>query len=280
MAVTPTSRRAEPPGPPPPDGLAAFVTSHRSGLAATLVAALAMAGGWLAWTRSGTTAVLRTEDVELLGVGPWIHGDLRTEALRNASLDGGLPLHDPELARRLARAFDIHPWVREVVRVELRHPAAATVEIRCREPVAMIRVPGGLLPVDAEGVTLPAFDAEAAARYPRVGGVTSGPRGPEGTAWGDPVVEEAAALAAVLGPDWEALRLAECRPVGGDGGPREWEITGDTDVSIRFGSAPGHERPGEPTAAMKVARLRALGIGRLVGEIDLRKADAAVIPLR
>ena len=294
MSAFPPRRRPEPPTPPPPAGLAAFVRDHRAGLAALAVVALAVAAGWLLWSRFGERArgdrasILLPEDVDLLGVGEWVQVDLRGEALRDASLDRGLPLDDPELARRLARAFDIHPWVREVVRVSLRHPANATVEVRCREPVAMVGVPGGLLAIDAEGVVLPSdgFTAEAAARYPKVGGIASGPRGAAGFPWGDPLVEEAAALTAVIGPEWRSLDLVECRPVAGLE-PRAWELVGDGDLVIRFGSAPGHEQPGEPTAAMKVARLRTLAAGdRPTGQIDLTAAaatadetqPAAVIP--
>ena len=49
-------------------------------------------------------------------------------------------------------------------------------------------------------------------------------------------------------------------------------------------SAPGREAPGEPTAAMKVARLRGLAADeKFSGEIDLlteppRQVPAAVIP--
>jgi hypothetical protein len=238
-------------------------------------------GGWLAWgryassVRSSRATILFPEDVEVVGIGPWIRADLKTDALRDASLDNGLPLDDPELVRRLARAFDIHPWVREVVTVRLRHPAAATVEIRCREPVAMVAVPGGLLPIDAEGVLLPSddFTPDAAARYPKITGIASGPRGAIGFTWGDPLVEEAAAVASVIGPEWERLGLVACRPQTTPGGDHAWEFIGDGSLVIRFGSAPGHEQPGEPTAAFKVARLRALADGaKATGTVDLTAA--------
>jgi hypothetical protein len=281
MTGFPDRRRPPPASPPPREGARAFFSNHRAGLAAVAVVALAVAGGWLAWGRFGDRAradrasVLLPEDVELKGAGPWVRCDLRGEALRNASLDGGLPLDDPELARRLARAFDMHPWVREVVRVDLRHPASATVEIRCREPVAMVRVPGGLLPVDAEGVLLPIddFNEQSAAEYPKITGIESGPRAAVGFPWGDPLVEDAAAVAAVIGPEWDPLSLIECRPVAAAGEPRQWEIVGPDAVVIRFGSAPGGEAAGEPTAAMKVARLRSLAAaGELAGTVDLTVA--------
>jgi hypothetical protein len=267
-------------------GLAGFVSDHRAGLTAIAVAVAAVAAGWLLWNQFGEqarndpAAILMPSDVELVGCGDWISRDLVAEALRDASLDGGLPLDDPELARRLVRAFDIHPWVREVVRVTLRHPAKALVEIRCREPVAMVGVPGGLLAVDAEGILLPSddFTAESASRYPKLAGITSGPRAAVGFPWDDPAVEEGAALAAVIGPEWKALGLFECRPIGDAAVGRMWELVGDG-VVIRFGSAPGHEQTGEPSAAMKVARLRALTSGeRPTGEIDLLATPADDAP--
>jgi hypothetical protein len=294
MTALPPRRRpfaADPPPAPPRSGLAAFMADHRSGLAAIAVAVAATAAGWLLWREFGERArthrgaILTPADVELVGCADWVTSDLRAEALRGASLDGGLPLDDPELARRLARAFDIHPWVREVVRVTLRHPAGAVVEIRCREPVAMVAVPGGLLAVDAEGIVLPSddFTAEAAARYPKLTGIASGPRGAAGFSWGDPAVEEGAALAAVIGPEWQRLGLVEVRPVG-DARSRTWTLVGEGDLVITFGSAPGHEVPNEPTAAMKVARLRALDAAeKPSAAIDLRDAPtrdapATVIP--
>lgn len=264
--------------PPPKQGLTAFLAEHRAGIGAIVVVVAAAFLGWMAWDRYAETVrassgnVLLPEMVEVIGVGPWITIDLKREALRDASLDNGLPLDDPELVRRLARAFDIHPWVREVLRVTIRHPAAATVEVVCREPVAMVAVPGGLLPVDAEGILLPSddFSPESAARYPKITGITSGPRGAIGFTWGDRLVEEAAAVASVIGPEWERLDLVECRPKAGTDTGAEWELAGDDGLVIRFGAAPGHERPGEPTAAVKVARLRGLaGSDRPTGLIDL-----------
>jgi len=145
-----------------------------------------------------------------------------------------------------------------VVRVELRQPAAALVEVRCREPAAMVAVPGGLLAVDADGVVLPSedFTAESAAIYPRISGVRSSPVGVAGSRWGDPTVHEAAAIASAIGPEWRDLGLRDLRPVASREG-RAWELVDASDRTVLFGSAPGLERGGEPGAAAKVARLRA-----------------------
>jgi hypothetical protein len=265
MVAPPRRGRGLPVEEPEGGGFGAFLAEHRAGFGAVAVLLAAAVAGWAIWSRLSESArvhadvVLTPDAVELRGVAPWVRCDLKAEAIRNASLDGGLPLDDPELSRRLARAFEMHPWVKLVVNVSLRHPAAATVEVLCREPVAMVGVKGGLLAVDAEGVVLPSgdFTAESAAIYPRISGVESSPQGPEGSAWGDPIVEEGAALALALGPEWKQLGLVECRPVG-KAGFRRWELVGPQSRTILFGSAPGREAAGEPLAAAKIARLRTL----------------------
>ena len=244
---------------------ASFVTRRRAGLGAIGVVVAAAIGAGLLWRQFGDgltwtrSNLLEPDRIDVRGVAPWVRADLKTEALKAASLDRGLPLTDPELANRLARAFDTHPWVKRVVGVRLKHPPAAVVEVVCREPAAMVAVKGGLLAVDAESVVLPSadFTAEAAAGFPRLAGIDSSPLGPEGARWGDVVVEEGAAIAAVIGPEWKALGLVECRPVV-EAGERTWQLVGPESRTIRFGSAPGAERAGEPSAALKLAALRAL----------------------
>ena len=261
-------------------GLSEFVSQRRAGLGAlAVIAAAALGVGWL-WKNHGDAVgwsgdnLLEPARIALEGVAPWVHADVKAEALKAASLDRGLPLTDPELANRLARAFDTHPWVKRVVNVRLSHPAAAVVEVVCREPAAMVAVKGGLLAVDAESVVLPSndFTAEAAAEYPRLKGIESSPQGPEGARWGDPVVEEGATVASVIGPDWKSLGLVECRPVV-QAGTRRWELIGPESQMIIFGSAPGHEREGEPSAAIKAAALR-----KLVGQPLPASADLTQPP--
>jgi hypothetical protein len=70
------------------------------------------------------------------------------------------------------------------------------------------------------------------------------------------------------------MGLAECLAMplaSGEGESREWRLVDAQGRVIVFGAAPGREMPGEPPAAVKIARLRALaahaGGG---GPIDLR----------
>ena len=278
--------RRRPPVVEPPRGSAVseFLTARRAGLGAVAVVVACALGGWALWrryaddVRAHPDAVLFPEQVEVRGVAPWVRGDVRAEALRDASLDAGLPLDDPDLPERLRRAFTRHPWVREVVRVSISQPAAAEVEVRCRQPVAMVRVQDGLYAVDAEGVLLPSddFTPESAAAYPTIAHVGSTPLGAAGTRWSDPIVVEGAAVAAAIGPEWPRLGLRDLRPAGTPAGIH-WDLVGDDGPLIRFGAAPGRERPGEPAAAAKVVRLREAGL-RAGGEtLDLTVAppDAA-----
>jgi hypothetical protein len=260
------------------------IAARRVGLGAVGVVLAAVGAAAFVWPRvadrvaRSDDVVLLPDAIELRGQAPWVKADIRAEALRDASLESGLPLHDPELANRLARAFDMHPWVRQVVKVELRHPASAFVEVRCREPAAMVGVDGGLLAVDSEGVVLPSadFTADSAAVYPRLAGIESSPQGPEGARWGDPTVEEGAALAQAIRPEWSKLGLIECRAVStatAEGPRRVWELVG-ADGRIRvFGAAPGRESGDEPSAAAKIARLRSLD-GAATDRVDLRKPSA------
>lgn len=271
-------RQAEPPPEPAEAGLGVFLAQRQAGLGVVVVVVIAAVAGGFAWERFGPDVrqradyLLQPEDVVLSGQPAWVKGDITAEVLRDASLDTQLPLDDPELARRIARAFDVHPWVRSVDRVEVTSPAAAHVSITFREPVAMVRVAGGLLPVDGEGVVLPSddFTPEEAAAYPVVGGVRSLPQGPAGSAWGDPAVEEAVAVVAVTRPEWGPLGLVECRLAEG-GTAGLWELVTDAGIPITFGRSPGKEAAWEPGMAEKIGALQQLGANGPVAEpADLR----------
>ena len=280
--MTPNTRRRTPLPEPPAEepSIWKVIAARRVGLGAVAVVLAAVGLAAFVWPRvakrvgGSDDVVLLPDAIELRGQAPWVKADIRAEALHNASLDHGLPLHDPELANRLARAFDMHPWVRQVVKVELRHPAAALVEVRCREPAAMVGVAGGLLAVDAEGVVLPSadFTAESAAAYPRLAGIESSPQGPEGARWGDPAVEEGAALVHSIAPEWKKLGMSECRAVTvstAEGQARVWELVSGDGRIIVFGAAPGREPEREPSAAAKIARLRSLDSAS-ADKVDLR----------
>ncbi len=255
----------------PKEGAGGIIARRRAGLGGAAVLILAAAGATWLWSaygprvRMGTQYALPQESITVVGIPAWVKTDLKLDVLRSASLDGPLAVDDPDLSRRIARGFAMHPWVKQVVGVELVHPPGARVEILCRQPVAMVKVEGGVLPIDGEGVVLPSdgFTSEDAAMYPKIVGIASSPQGPAGSPWGDEAVDEAAAIAMLVQPERQSLGPVQMR-FDATEGQRRWmlvrpEVDGKEGGQIRFGGAPGKERAGEPPAAAKVARLRQVG---------------------
>jgi hypothetical protein len=155
------------------------------------------------------------------------------------------------------------------------------VRLDYRVPVAMVHVfkpqqndtRSYFFPVDEEGVLLPTSEfATADTRnylYIEVPGVYT--TNPVGAAFGDPRVEAAARLAAVLAPHRESAKL---RSIGVYGDPRQMEVpqlelTTQSGSRIYWGSPPGGEASGEPTVEMKLRRLLSSDVSQLT---DLRVA--------
>ncbi len=206
---------------------------------------------------------VEADKIEITSPPPWIHSDVKAEVVRNASLDNSLSVLDDQLTVRIAQAFTLHPWVARVTRVSKHHPAGVTVELIYRQPVAMVEVTGGLLPVDGDGVLLPSedFASADAARFPRICEIKTVPIGPQGTRWGDARVGAGAKLAALLGDEWKTFKLARIVPTTPPAGVRSgddisYEIYSQAGTRIIWGHAPGSERPGDPLAADKLERLR------------------------
>jgi hypothetical protein len=192
----------------------------------------------------------------------WVPHDLVGQVFERADLPREMSVLDADLTRNLAQAFRMHPWVEEVVSVQAKFPAAVTVQLAYRTPVAMVQVRQGLYPIDRQGVLLPPHDFSLAAtrQFVFVSGVNSTPQGPAGTEWGDPVVVGAANLAEYLLPVWKKFRLTaiEC--------PKTMEPPNDLDAGvfvlaavggtrIVWGQAPSSDHPGELDTEQKLGRL-------------------------
>jgi hypothetical protein len=261
-----------------------------------MLAAAIAGGGYTVWQRVRTTLLagedyrLEPNEVEITPPPPWIHADVRGEAVRNASLDGGPSILDDDLAERIAKAFALHPWVAQVKHVRKRHPAGVEVELVYRRPVCMVELPGGgLFPVDADAVLLPTADFTPleAQGYPRLVEIHSLPVGPVGARWGDPRVAGGAAIAAALSETWNDLGLARIVPSKAPisrqaADDYTYELFTPGGTRIVWGRAPNAQTPGEAPPVEKVARLKKhfLEHGALDGpdgprEFDLRQTDAA-----
>jgi hypothetical protein len=205
---------------------------------------------------------LRATQIHITQPPHWVPHNLVEQVAAHADLPEQLSLLDESLARDLAMAFALHPWVEEVVSVKKSFPASVDVKLNYRRPVAMVQVKQGLYPIDVLGTLLPPqdFSTSDAKAYPQIAHVLSTPQGPAGSNWGDPVVVEAARLAAELAPYWKKLQLAEIRC------PRTPQKSDELDAGVYtlttvggseivWGHAPGTDHPGELTTSQKIERL-------------------------
>lgn len=264
-------------------------------LVAIMFAGIVAVGWRIVWNRVSEHVLtdddyrVTPEKIAISSLPPWIHCDLKAEVMRDASLERSLSLLDEDLTKRLANAFSLHPWVAKVVRVSKHHPARVEVQLIYRQPVAMVEVSGGLLPVDEAGVLLPSadFSPAQAKQYPRISRVESHPSGPVGTNWGDATVAGGAKIASAVADRWKKLRLyrilAPVHTIADEHVDRyTYELTTHAGTRLLWGRPPGNEPTGEPKASEKVARLEAIAErdGSLDGKsgpriIDLRTADGA-----
>jgi hypothetical protein len=259
-----------------------------------LLVGFAIAAGWMALWRhvrdrviAGDQYRLRIQQIEITPRPAWIRADIRAEAIRDGSLDSPLSILDDDLTVRIAKAFELHPWIAEVKGVTKHHPARMTVELVYRRPVAMVVVPGGLYAIDIQAIVLPSddFSPVEATRYPRLAGMPGVSSPVAGTRWTDDRVIGAAQIAAQLLDDWHSLALhrIEPLPVGSAAdalGP-QYLIISRADARIVWGHPPGEEAASELPAAEKLSLLRraseAGALSRSI-ELDLRRPSGTSSP--
>jgi hypothetical protein len=259
-----------------------------------LLLAVGIAYGWRTWGRDALARADQRLTVENLQITPqpeWIERNVAAEVFRDASL-GRLSLLDSELTPKVHHAFEMHPWVAEVPRVGKRPGGTILVELRYRRPVAWVEIPDeltafegkGLFPIDRDAVLLPKEEFETRVdRFPliRIAVPNPEPWGLEGQPWDDARIEGAAKIADALHDCWRELKLylIRAKSVGTDrsAGNRAtvYEIVTEDTTTFVWGSAPGHEQPGELTAFDKIERMRRALQNRYsmqLSPIDLRAA--------
>ena len=253
------------------------------------IVSISVAAGWTALWRhvrdhvlAGEQYHLRMHQIEITPRPAWIRADVRAEAVRDGSLEGPLSILDDDLTLRVAKAFELHPWVAKVKRVAKHHPARVTVELEYRRPVAMIAVPGGLYAIDNQGIVLPSddFSPVEAVRYPRLANFPGAASPVAGTAWIDERVVGAARIGEQLLNDWPVLKLHRLEPLPESGtadGTWQYQLISRSDARIIWGHAPGSEGPSELPSTEKLVLLRrAVEQGALTGpkELDLRQTPS------
>jgi cell division septal protein FtsQ len=256
--------------------------TRRQLLIGTLLVIAVIAGSVIIWRRvqrhvaSQPEYQVAIEDVEITPQPQWIHADIKADVIRDAGLKKKISILDDSVPQRISDAFALNPWVESVAGVHTSYPARIKVDLVYRRPVAMVAVPGGLLPIDSQGILLPTagFSAAEAQSYPRIAGINSIPQGLVGTPWGDASVERAAKLAILLQDDWQSLRLRQIEVSAADmttPGVTSWQIVTRGGTAFIWGAAPGEETDQEAKAPDKLAKLRQLAT-------DLTSLDAATKP--
>ncbi len=219
---------------------------------------------------AGKNYTVSRDRIHVPNVPPWVRTDFKGEAILSGSLED-MHIQQKDLQRRVASAFEMHPWVAEVRRVTTRFPGQVVVDLSYRRPIAMVavdvvspvtgRVEKGVYPVDATGTLLPTdgFSEEQAANFPRIIARDSTPLGGPGSAWGDTRVHGAAKIAQHLEKSWNRLGLstiiAHPDHTGIAAPTTVYEIQTHDNTTIVWGHGPGEEHSDEPKAARKVQRL-------------------------
>jgi len=250
-------------------GAAGFVGATAI-LAGLIVAAFFAWKHWAEPVINITLHQLTPDNVQIPPTPPWIRSDIKAEVFRDGSLSEASAL-ETDLTPRIAHAFEMHPWVAEVTRVSKQAPAHVIVELAYRRPIAWVEVPEGMfgqqgqaaLPIDGKSVLLPQadFTPDDLGLFIRIEIEDLSMCGPTGTAWGDPRVAGAAAIASVLGEQWRELGLYKIKALtdySQSSAPARtrFELWTPKAKRLNWGSAPGQEPPGEPPAATKLRLLR------------------------
>ncbi len=206
---------------------------------------------------------LKRSDIHVPQTPHWVPTGFVQQVLKQAEINDDVSILDRELAERLGKAFERHPWVNGPVHVRVTIPARVDVSFSYRQPVAMVAINDGFYPIDANGLLLPPedFPPSEIGRFPRIVGVGAPPNGTIGEAWGDERVTGAARLASVLGQYWEEFKLNSIEVPRRETAELKYDelqfvITTKGGSRIIWGRAPGHGHPLEVTDEQKVGRLK------------------------
>lgn len=250
--------------------------------------AILIVGGYVSWHRWGSTHVterysrIDPTQIQISEPPEYVRTNIVKTVYRDTAMEG-LSLLDRQATAKIASAFSMHPWVRQVQGVRKLPGGTVQVRLEYRVPVAMVHsfkpdrrdTRPYFFPVDGEGILLPGKEEFAPIEirdylHIEIPGVFS--TNHAGTPFGDRRVEAAARLAAILQPFREQAML---KSIGVHGDPRQsgppsLELTTQSGARLFWGSPPGSELPGEPTVSMKLRTLMEIDKSQ---DADLRMAN-------
>ncbi|HWL10515.1 MAG TPA: hypothetical protein VNQ76_19070 [Planctomicrobium sp.] len=208
------------------------------------------------------------EETRLTPPNEWVPETILQQVIQGSDLSENVSLLEPDLCEKVARSWESNPWVKSVKSVQITRERTLQVDVEFRTPVAFVEVPGGLYPIDVEGVLLPPGDFELAdtSRLPHIRGVKTLPQGRTGAFWGDPIVVAAAQLTSLLTPEqnletywkhfgFKALIAPNVDPATVTPDQLVFEIETVGGNRVLWGKIPGVDDL-EPTSSVKLARLQ------------------------
>lgn len=229
--------------------------------------------GAIAWQRFGAARVaeefvaLDPTQISITPPPDFIRTDI-TQSVFDETGMHTVSLLDQTATAKIASAYSIHPWIRDVTSVRKLPGGKVDVRLQYRDVVAMVkvfkpsrdaataaRVPY-FFPIDGGGVLLPSDDFSGAQTvdyiHIEVPGVYS--MSPVGTRFGEPTVEAAATLAAILHPFRGQLGILAIKPFGGGRRMKtpQFEVYLKGGETLFWGSPPGREPAGEADAESKL----------------------------
>jgi hypothetical protein len=199
-------------------------------------------------------------DIEVEPPGKLSREEFLGEVQYLANWPDQINLLDDGLPARLQLSFAVHPWVESVERVQITSQRRVRVQLHYRTAVLAVS-PGRV--VDRSGVLLPLAAADS--QLPTLAGKIPPPTGRTGQPWGDVTVDRAAAVAALLAPHQEQLRLKRFEIADG-----VLRLLGER-TRVVWGIVESDERTNEPTDEVKLQRL--LELHDKAGPLDRREVD-------
>ena len=261
-------------------------------------AALSMVGpallvilGYILWINYGARHLdhsiygLQASNITLSSPPPWIHEDITAEVYQGSNL-AVISLLDREATSAIAMAYENHPWIDQVLRVQKMAASQVKVDVHFRRPFAWIhceRQLGGRyasetdpLPgtattpaiidqfylVDETGVNLPqkGFQpADILKSFQIYCPGVSVPTGPVGSVYNDSRILKALKVCEALQDVRQSLQIerVNVHPERPDAANVRWvfELQFRDGRTQAWGHAPGEEDQGEANVATKVATL-------------------------
>ena len=154
---------------------------------------------------------ITAETLEINPTQPtWIYGNVKAEVIRDGGLEQ-LSALETSLTTQMIDAFELHPWVEEVVSLRKEYPNRVQVQLSYRRPVAMVEVFDAetrwISPIDRHGFVLPTDGftnkLDSPDDYLRIFVGQQLAPGVAGTLWPDVRIRDAAAVANILRQDSE-----------------------------------------------------------------------------